>query len=400
MRSKTMLFALAPLACVALVAWGGARDAVSSGGPITIGSSLPLTGPLASFAPLIQAGEQYAISQVNESGGLRLGASRTKVKLIVQDNASDPNRAVQDARTLILNDNAVALLGSVSPPLTVPIGDVAESQRVPFVASQTPEEAWLAGNKSGWRYSWDLFFDEAQMTDLQFETARLVPTNKRIALFNDNENDGIAMGSLWASKAPKFGYTIAYHATFPVGTTDYSNFIAQAKASGAQILIAQMIPPDAFALWKQMKSLGYRPQLAFCEKCAAQNAWHQAIGALGSGTSVAGFWTPARGTGSAQLAQHFHGKFSGLDLAQVAAAYTAAKVLLDAIARAGSTNPAKINAAIAQTNRDYPLGHVRFDRHNRYEVPAIEMQWQGSNAVQVYPPMSGEGVRAPVAGLS
>ena len=60
---------------------------------------------------------------------------------------------------------------------------------MPFVTSQTPEEAWLAGNKSGWHYSWDLFFDEAQTTNLQFQTASLVRTNKRIALFNDNEND-------------------------------------------------------------------------------------------------------------------------------------------------------------------------------------------------------------------
>jgi len=394
-RSKVLVPVLAPLACVALAACGGSGN----GNTITIGSSLPLTGQLASFGPLIQAGEQYAVSEVNQSGGVRIGRTKKKVTLIVQDNASDPNKATQEARTMVLNDNVAGLLGSVSPPLTIPIGDIADSQQVPFVTSQTPEEAWMAGNKSGWHYSWDLFFDEAQMTDLQFQTANLVSTNKRIALFNDNENDGIAMGNLWTAKAPKFGYTIAYHTTFPIGTTDYSNFIAQAKAANAQILIAQMIPPDAFALWKQMKSLGYQPKVAFCEKCAAQNAWEQALAALGNGTSVAGFWTPSRGTGSAQLARQFQGRYSGLDLGQVAAAYTAAKVLLDAIGKAGSTDAKKINAAIAQTDGDYPLGHVQFDPHNRYLVPAIELQWQRSNAVQVYPARAGADIHAPVAGL-
>ena len=258
----------------------------------------------------------------------------------------------------------------------------------------------MAGNKSGWHYAWDMFWDENQMTNLQFETSNLARTNKKVALFTDNENDGIAQGALWTSKAPRFGYTIAYHAQFPVGTADFSGFIQQAKASDAQIVIAQMLPPDAFALWKQIKSLGYHPKVAFCEKCAAQNAFQQQLGALSNGTSVVNFWSLSRGGGSAQVASAFKGKYSSLDLSTVVADYSAAKVLLDAIARAGSTDPTKINNAIRATNAAYPVGHVTFDSHNRYAVEPTEDQWQGVATKQVFPPVAGVKLQVPVSGLS
>jgi len=44
------------------------------------------------------------------------------------------------------------------------------------------------------------------------------------------------------------------------------------------VLIAQMIPPDAIALWKQMKASNYVPRAAFCEKCASVTAFAQALG--------------------------------------------------------------------------------------------------------------------------
>ena len=69
-----------------------------------------------------------------------------------------------------------------------------------------------------------------------------MPNNKRVALFTDTAEDGAAMGALWESQAPKYGYTIAYQAQFPVGTTDFSQFIQKAKDADADVMIAQVDP--------------------------------------------------------------------------------------------------------------------------------------------------------------
>lgn len=369
---------------------------------IVIGTSLPLTGPLAGFGPEMKDGYEHAVAAVNAAGGLMVGGQKRTVKLVIDDNASNPVTATQQAKSLVQQDGAVGLLGAVTPPLSIPLSDAADSLKVPLVSTVTPIEAWLGGSPSGWKYSWDLFFDEKQMTSLQFQASNLATTNKKVALFTDTEQDGITMGALWTTKAPRFGYSIAYHASFPVGTTDFSSFISKAKAAGAQVLIAQVIPPDGIALWKQIAAAGWQPKTAFCEKCGDVGAFSQALGPIAEGTLAADWWSPSLGRpGTQQFVKKYEGTFGNTsDLGDVVAADTAAQVLFDAVRRAGSTNPQKINAAIAKTNKNYPFAHVKFSSRHAYAVPAFMGQWQKGAMQVVYPKGVGHAhLETPPSGL-
>jgi len=341
------------------------------------------------------------VSDVNASGGLDIRGTRYKIQLTILDNKSDPDTASQQARTLFLQDNAIALLGGVSPSLNIPISNIAEQIKRPVVQSLTPLEAWLHARQGGWNYAWDTFFDENQMTEVQFQTSDLVKTDKRVALFTDTEEDGVTMGKLWEQKAPQFGYQVAYHAQFPVGTTNFSSQIAAAKAANADVLIAQMLPPDAAGLWKQMKALGYQPKTAFCEKCANNSGWHQLLGPLGEGTMAADWWSPSLGLPQTSEFISAYGK-NGIngDLGQIVASYSVTRVLFDAIAQAQSIDPTAINTALGKTNKTYPVGHIQFGANHTAPLIAGEAQWQGVNSVRIYPMGSGTGkLEAPVPGL-
>jgi branched-chain amino acid transport system substrate-binding protein len=378
---------------------GGSSGSSGSGGEITIGTSVPMTGQLGGIGQLVKAGYEEAIREVNAAGGVKVGDGRSKVKLVALDNKSDPNVATQQARTLVNKNGAVALLGASTPPLNVPLSATAETLQIPIVSTTTPIRAWLAGSKSGWHWSFDLFFDENEATKLAFQTADLTTTNKKVALFTDNEADGVVMGGLWEKNAPAMGYKVVYRANFPVGTTSYSSFINKAKAAGADIAIAQMVPPDGIALWKQMKSLGYRPKLAFCEKCGASSAWPKSLGSVADGTGVFANFTP-QGDEAKQAVETLGTKITdNPDLGLAVDGMTAAKVLLDAINAAGSTDPDKLRTAISQTDKTYPAGPVKFT-DNAAGLKTNMLQWQGDNAVQVYPKTSGSSLKVPVAGLS
>jgi branched-chain amino acid transport system substrate-binding protein len=271
------------------------------------------------------------------------------------------------------------------------------------ILTVTPIRAWLGASDHGWAWAWDIFFDELQMTDLQFQTADLAQTNKKVALFTDTEEDGVVMGDLWEQKAPKMGYTIASHAKFPVGTTNFSSQIAEAKNADAQVLIAQMVPPDAFALWKQMKSLGYQPQIAYCEKCGNSGAWHQVLGDVGEGANAADWWSASLGYPESQdFVNAYAAQLGGqsTDLSGIVSSNAAARVLLDAISKAGSTSPEAINTAISQTDKTYPVGPVKFGSDHTSALKAVMDQWQGANMVRVYPTGTGATpMKVPVPGL-
>jgi branched-chain amino acid transport system substrate-binding protein len=88
------------------------------------------------------------------------------------------------------------------------------------------------------------------------------------------------------------------------------------------------------------------------------------------------------------------------DISIVVAAYTAARVLFDAIEKAGSLDSEKINAAIGQTSKTYPMGPIKFDADHHSAVKAVMTQWRGDSAVQVFPEGKGGKVTAPVVGLN
>lgn len=390
------LIALTPAAC-------GGDDDAGGGGEVVIGTSIPITGSLSVFGPLMRDGYEEAVADVNAEGGLDIGGEKRKVRLEVLDSESDPTVTTQQIRTLVQQDGAVGLLGPTTPPLTIPASSVAEALQVPMVSSLTPIRAWLGGNESGWKWSWDFFIDELEFTKLQFKVADTVDTNKKVALFTDNEQDGQVMGGLWQKNAPQMGYEIVYHAKFPVGTTDYASFINKARASDAEIVITQMVPPDGVALWKQMKSLGYVPKLAFCEKCGNNGGWGKALGQTAVGTSTLGYWSRALGY---PQTEEFVSKFASKtgdneDLSTIVLSYTAAKIMFDAIERAGSTDPEKINAALAKTDGDYPAGHIEFADDHSSGIFLTEKQWVSPTDEQViYPPdRAQKKVTTPVTGL-
>ena len=143
-------YALAVAAVAGLVATVGAYAAGgrTQADTLTIGASMTLTGPLGPFGAPMTAGYQQAIDEINAKGGLSLGGKTYKLKLAVLDNKSDPNLAATQARTLILQQHAVALLGSISPPIDVPLSNVADQLHKPLISTSLPIRAWLAARVS------------------------------------------------------------------------------------------------------------------------------------------------------------------------------------------------------------------------------------------------------------
>ncbi|HET8845851.1 MAG TPA: amino acid ABC transporter substrate-binding protein, partial [Ktedonobacteraceae bacterium] len=360
------LFIIVPLLMVLLFLSGceGNATAIQNAPEeIVIGASIPKSGALDSFGLYEAWGYAAAVDEINAQGGLYLSQYHTKipVRLITYDDKSSSDQSAKNIDRLINQDKVDVLLGSATPPLVMPGAGIAEKYHVPMVTGIAPIRSFMAGNP-GWKYVWDIFFDELDMTKLQFSTMDTVTSNHKVALFTDDEQDGKVMGQLWEQNASKYNYTVVYHAqNIKVGATDFASYINAAKASQAEIIITQLNTPDAISMWKQMKLLNYRPKAAFLEKGAEPTLWTSALPTDGQNVMVAGYWYPTLPyPGARELRQRFE-LDTGLTYGQhIADTYSAAQILLDAIARAGSLNKVAINNAIGQTHKTYVVGPVNF----------------------------------------
>lgn len=375
----------------------------SSSQPIVLGTSLSMTGSLGQFGIDLAAGYKLQIADINAAGGLDVGGTKRKVTLTSLDNRSDPNIATQQIRELVLKDKAVALLGACTPPINIPEALAAEQQKVPYVSSCNPVHAFQAGNKTGWKYAWGLFFDEVTQANTVAKGLVPVKSNKKVAVFTDTEPDGVAERPLFKKALTAAGFTIAGDYSFPVGTTDFSSFINDAKSKGAQLVVAQMIPPDGIAMWKQMKALNFKPKAAFVAKASANQGWPKALGAVAEGTISDAFWSPGTSAAnSAHLADALSKQFpNNLPDQNIAAlAYTVSAIVTDGIKSAGSTDPVKLNDAIGKTDADYPLGHIAFGASTHTAAtPYLLTQWQKGNTVVLVPKTPGVTLQDPGKGL-
>ena len=388
MRTRPRTLTTLPLAAaltLAVAACSGGSSAgpsnadakvVNAGAAIAIGATLPLTGSLAALGQPLEAGYQLQIANVNAAGGIAIGGTKEKLRLVVLDNGSDPSTASSQAAELVQRDHAVALLGSATPQIVLPTAVAAEQLRVPFVTSQMPVEAFASGDKTGWTYSWDLFYDERQQATDAAKALATAAGNKKVALFTDNEPDSVVERPLYEAALKADGLDVVGDYTFGVGTTDFSSFVADAKANGAQLVAGQLAPADGAALLKQMASSGFRPKAAFLAGTSDAGYQPPSLGRVAEHALSAGYWSPGQASPGqlAVISGTLGQKYSGSpDYAPAAVGYAVAEVLTDALAAAGSTNPAKLNTAIAHTDARTTAGLVTFNQLTHTAITAYHV---------------------------
>ncbi|MDE0206922.1 MAG: ABC transporter substrate-binding protein [Candidatus Tectomicrobia bacterium] len=131
------LAALAMGAAVMLTSCGSDKAAVEEE-PLTIGYLGALTGGFAETAEEIGNMIALAVDQVNEAGGV----GGRDVRLVVGDTALDAEQGVEEARRLIEEEGAAAIVGPLASSVTLPVAEqVAANLQVPFISPSATSPA-------------------------------------------------------------------------------------------------------------------------------------------------------------------------------------------------------------------------------------------------------------------
>ncbi|MEM8551391.1 MAG: ABC transporter substrate-binding protein [Pseudomonadota bacterium] len=115
---------------VAAALVGGAPGAIAQEEPIKVGVLLPTTGGCATAGTRALEGHNAYVNMINERGGL-LGR---QVETIHRDSQCNPAVATAAARDLVTKDGVSFLIGGVSSSEALAISEVAEQQKVIYMA--------------------------------------------------------------------------------------------------------------------------------------------------------------------------------------------------------------------------------------------------------------------------
>ena len=336
-------------------------------GPFTIGLITSLSGidlPLGADARL---GAQLAVDEVNAGGGV----GGRQVRLVVGDDGSSAAGAAAAYAAL-----GTAGLGGVIGPLNA---DAASSVVPLSLKRQTPLLSTAGADPPPMRPN--LFFASPSATR---SAERMLAYAKGASLSSvavaHTAGDAFADASVSAlhAGASRYGVKIAIDSPFDAGTVDFTPTIEAVRASGAKLLLVVgggSGPPLLERAWKP-SGLDIPILLS---PASATTAFLRAVSDSGEGAlleTTDSWLAPSLPAASAvhrqvdpmaaafQRANGYYPSQSAFD------GYAGARLLLRAIAVAGSIDPARVNAALAGLDLVTAAGTFHYSARDHLGLPA------------------------------
>ena len=270
----------------------------SSTDKIVIGFVTPQTGQLAGFA----SGDNFVVDRIRGTDaytkGFKVGSKTYSVDILVKDSQSDPNRASEVARELILQDHADLIVTSSTPETTNPVATVCETQGVPCLSTVVPWQAWFFGRQADpanpvpFKFTTMFFFGVEAFGGCFVPMWNRIDTNKVVGGMFPNDPDGNAFRDAWPAIIKDAGYQFVDGGAYTDGTTDYSSMISKFKSKDCQVFINAPLPPDFNTFWKQAAQQGYKPKLATVAKVLLFPADTEALGDLVNNIATDQWWGP------------------------------------------------------------------------------------------------------------
>jgi branched-chain amino acid transport system substrate-binding protein len=372
---------------------------------VKIGVIYPLTGNAASAGQSAKDAVNLGAEIVNtahpELKALPLGATAglpnlrgAKIELDEADHQGNPQVGQQQTLRLITQDHVVAMLGSYHSSVSLVATAVAERQGIPYLVADS-----VAQNITGRGFKWTfrttpIASDFAKayagfLTDVK-NTGRKID---KIAIINENTDYGTSVAASIVDAAKAASINVAAQIPYNANSSDVSAQVIQLKTLQPDVVIFVSYTADTILYFRTMKNLDYLPPViigddaGFSDPTFIPNAGDLAQGAI----NRSAFDIGKPDSTSHLVNQLFKAKY-GRDLDDTSARWMQGFfVLADAINRAGSTEPDKIQAALQATDLkpdQLMIGYngVKFDSTGQNMLASTFLiQLQGKQYVSVWP---------------
>lgn len=337
--------------------------AIASGhaSEIAIGVSMPLTGPFAASGNYVLNGARIAADEINADGGV-LGQ---KLKLVVEDNKSNPTESASVAEKLISRDNVHVVMGAWGSTLTLAALPVVMQYKVPMlVETSGANKITESGNPYIFQIAAPAYL-EAEGLKRKLDTFKI-----RKADFLIINNDwGRSTAADFSKMFKENGIQVGLTEIMDQAAQDMSAQIAKIKSSDSDTLIVTTAVEQLTLVLKQVKALNLGKQVITTGGSQSPDQLVEHAGAAADGSVHLVFfspWTPDR-TAHPEKAKAFidawaRRGFAPAGLTESFRGYDGIQVIAAAIRKAGSDEPEAIRQALWNVSVPGLNGTVTFNK--------------------------------------
>lgn len=344
---------------------------------LVVGAFLSLSGSDATFGEDTKEGIELAVEELNKAGGIK----NKKVRVLYEDDKSQPQEASNKVRQLIDRDNVLAILGEVASSRTMAGGLIANTKKVPLI---TPSSTAVEVTKDR-DYVFRVCFTDDQQGDVAARFVWETLKKKKAGLFyaaQDNYSSGLA--NSFKDHFKKLGGEIVVDKGYQKNETNFTTYLSELKSKEPEIIFVPVYYNEMVQIARQAKQAGI-PGTMF----VGGDGWdsHELLDGAGAELEGAYFtnhyapdvpWPNSASFVAAYKAKYTYKGKPKEPTSLSAQGYDAAKLLFDAMKRTPEVTRENIKTALADT-KDFAgaTGSLTIDKAHNANKPIVVVQVKG-----------------------
>jgi branched-chain amino acid transport system substrate-binding protein len=348
-----------------------------------VGASVSLSGDFSSDGPDAKRGYELWADYVNSHGGL-LGRP---IKLVLADDASNPQQAITTYQKLATIDKVDLLFGPYSTFLTKAVSVVAERNGYtfftgmaagPFIVQQGLKN--VINIELNGQYLMDIFTKQASTLTPAPKTAAYITLDNP---FTKPEVDQAR------TVLESQGITTVLYKVYPAETTDFTPIASAVVAANPDLVVTGSSLRDLVAFVQTFKQQRFNPKALIASGGADASEFSGAVGVGNTeGIMIPGVWDPSLNTPlNSFFVSEYTKKYGGQPSATAAEAFATGQFAAAVVAKNGSLDQQKLaDTSFAETFQSI-LGPIKVDRATAQNVAggALLRQWQNGKLIVVSP---------------
>jgi branched-chain amino acid transport system substrate-binding protein len=334
---------------------------------VHIGASAPLTGPQAHLGKDNENGTRMAIDDANAKG-IIIGGRKAHFELTSEDDQADPKTATIVAQKLV-DDKVSGVIGHLNSGTSIPAAKIYSDNGIPQISPSATAVAYTA---QGFKTAFRVMANDAQQGHVLGEYAAKNLGAKKIAVIDDRTAYGQGLADELIKSAQANGAQIVAHEYTNDKAMDFTAVLTSVKGKKPDLLFYGGMDAQGGPMAKQLKALGlklkfmtgdggYTPEFIKLAGAAAEGAYASLPG------------VPLdKMPGGKEFEARFVAKYQPIQL-YAPYCYDAVNVMIAAMQKAGSADPAKYLPALAGISYDGVTAKIQFDEKGDLKGGAITM---------------------------
>lgn len=366
-QSPKLILATAALSLLALAGCGKqensapaasapAEPAAPAIATVKIGMASPLTGPQAHIGIDIRNGVQLAVDDIN-AAGLTIDGKPVKLELVAEDDEANPTKATTVAQKLV-DAKVAGVVGHFNSGSSIPASRVYSDAGIPQISPASTNPSYT---EQGYKTTFRVVANDSQQGPVVATYAVNTLKAKTIAVIDDSTAYGQGLAGTFEAKAKELGAKIVAHEHTTDKDTDFAAILTSIKGKKPDAVFFGGIDTQSGPMKKQMATLGMKATLLGGDGMQTPNfialAGADAEGVMASIPGLPRDKMP----GGPDFVKRFKEKFGAEVELFAPMGYDAVHVLVEAMKRANSSDPAKYLPEVGKTQYNGVIGPIAFD---------------------------------------